>query len=454
MKQFPSVILAFFIIMLTAACSAKTAPAAVAQAPAVTITPVTIATTAPTLTQTPTAVPTMTLEASLTPAPSPTATPVLPSPTPTIGYAQECIEISDQLPADLDANGALMLYGGRYASDWNRTMFHFDLMSQRRSPLPYSSSGDALSPDGKWLAYLSVGLDEKGFWRDFLLRVTNAEGRHVDMSYWGLNWQELVGWVDEEHVLLKVPGYPGGDYIILNPFTREKTVIDFPLPETSAKGLFNPPNPRYANRQLSHWMISSINAISIYQLADQHEWTERMTSRWQGSILSSPKWSPDGRFLKMMYGVPQTSPRRIDWRVMRIDQDGSVAPLTDIVGEGEKLSWSPDSRYLAGWVQLDPNTTGYPFPNDLVLIDVEKPQVTDLCFQNAVTTTGWVENTAPVWSPDGRYLALAVSRIEQRANSRYTSEILIWDTVIIDLKARRGYLLAKDARPQVWMRKP
>lgn len=450
MKRIPAVILAFFIIMLTAACSAKTAPAAVAQAPAVTITPLTIATLPPTVTRTPTAAPGMTLEMSLTP--SPTATPALPSPTPTIGYAQECVTIEDQLPADIDADGALMLYGGRYASDWNQTMFHFDLMSLRRSPLP--DRGGPVSPDGKWLAYLQDGLDEKGYLKDSFLRVTNAEGRHIDMSYWGLNWQELVGWVDEERLLLEVPGYPGGDYIILNPFTREKTVIDFPLPGPSAKGLFYPPDPRNANRQLSHWMIFSPNAISIWQLADQSEWTERMTSRWRSTDLDSPKWSPDGRFLKMMNGVPQTSPRRVDWRVMRINQDGSVTTLTNIVGEGEALSWSPDSRYLAGWLQLDPNTTGYPFPNNLVLIDVEKPQVTNLCFENLVTDIGWVDNTAPVWSPDGRFLAIAVSRIEERTNSRYTSEVLIWDTAIIDLQARRGYLLAKDARPQAWMRKP
>lgn len=355
MKRTPAVCFALFIIILTA-CSARTAiksaPSAIAQAPAATFTPLAIAAATSTATQPP--------APSKTPAPS--LTPAMATTTPTVGYAQVCVTMEQELPADLGASGALLLYGGRYASEWNNTMFHFDLMSHRRSPVPYSALSLSLSPDGRWLAYIQQGYDELGRVKDRLLRVTDAEGRHLNLSYWGLNWQTLLGWLDAEHVLLQVPGFSGGDYISLNPLTGERTVTgENPLPEASAP-------------------------------------------------------APEGETI---------------------------------------LSASPDGRFLAGWAQMDTSGSGYPFPNRLVLVDAESKQTTDLCFENRPPSDiGWVENSAPIWSPDGRFLALAISRVEERVNSRYTSEVLIWDTAIIDLQARRGYLLARDARPQAWMRKP
>lgn len=358
MKRIPAVFFAFFIIILAAACTAQStpAPAAIAQAPAVTITSLPSATT--TATALPTAAPSET--------PSPTATtPALPSSTPPNAYAQECITIEDDLPADLGADGALLLYGGRYASVWNNTMFHFDLMSHRRSPLPYSAVELARSPDGKWLAYLQLGYDGLGRVSDRFLRVTDAEGRHLNLSYWGLNWQTLIGWQDAEHLLLHVPGQSGSNYILLNPFTGIRTAASAP---------------------------------TVTQLVEANE---------------------------------------------------------EARSDEEILAASPDGNNLAGWVQLKPPGSGYPFANDLVLMDTERTQITDLCFENQVPSDiGWVDNQPPIWSPDGRFLAVAVSRITQRSNSRYTQEVLIWDAAVIDLQARRGYVLAKDARPRVWMVKP
>ena len=101
-----------------------------------------------------------------------------------------------------------------------------DLMSRRASPFTAEgyASDFSVSPDGKWLAYLDITREHNGQ-KGRVLKVANAEGRHLDMAYWLINWQWIVGWRDDKTLLLFVPGYPGGDYIFLNPFTMHKEVV-------------------------------------------------------------------------------------------------------------------------------------------------------------------------------------------------------------------------------------
>lgn len=49
------------------------------------------------------------------------------------------------------------------------------------------------------------------------------------MSYWLLDWQYLIGWQDNQRLIIAAPGYPAGNFLILNPFTRQKEVLSIDL---------------------------------------------------------------------------------------------------------------------------------------------------------------------------------------------------------------------------------
>ncbi len=402
-----------------------------------------------------------TVRASAKPAVLSTATPspTLPkktlvnepsrTPTPTampqsaVEYRKDCIEIEEKLPSDLRLSGAMLLSGGRWESSRYYSLYHLDLMSQREAPLPSSVGPFKLSPDGKWLAYLNLADDEKGQPKGRILQVTNTEGRHLDMSSWGLNWQKLVGWQDEKHLILEAPGYPTGNFLILNPFTMQKEVIkiDVPLRLTGVEQV-------YPDLSLSYWVIQPDDSSSGYH------WRLLRRDGWQplwedhGSSFNYPDWSPDGRSFAVIGSLFHSS----YWVLLNVGLDGKAAPLTNQIGEGKELSWSPDSRFLAGWLQMDPASDG--FPNHLVLIDVNKSQLSDLCLENQ-RVNNYDRNTPPVWSPDGRFLAIGLSHIEsKKADVEYYIRETVSDTALIDLQEHRAYLLVKDAIPRAWMRKP
>ena len=73
----------------------------------------------------------------------------------------------------------------------------------------------------------------------------------------------------------------------------------------------------------------------------------------------------------------------MDGVLYELAQDGKTVFLSNRpIGEDGELYWSPDSHFLAAWLQLDISGDYYSKPKNLLLIDVEKPLLTDLCLQN------------------------------------------------------------------------
>ncbi len=456
--------LALVLLVMLSACAGSTAGVPV---------PTVSSTAAPMATATATAVPTVT-PVSLQQAAGQAvcAPPSAPTPRPTIEYRKECITIEDSVPADLHLKGALLLSDGWY----NTAMYHMDLRSLRKSPFPYYHNytyreNSSLSPDGKWLAYFELKLDEKGHQKERYLQVVNAEGRHLDMSYWTMNWQYLVGWQDNQHLILFIPGPPWNTFVILNPFTRQKEPVHIDVP-----GLYDVYGEwRFLNLMkevvpspdLAYWVRQDKDQeINIWRLIGRNRWN----TIWKGDFLPSwfygfgrgPSWSPNGRFFTMMGYYNPAIGKPDGGILLKVGVDGETAPLSNQVGLDSALSWSPNSRFIAGWLNLGvPDTMQHDFPNHLVLIDVEKPLLTDLCYENQGLADFFYTTNTPVWSPDGRFLAIGVAHNEEKEygpinpdGKRSSYEIAVPGTVLIDLQAKRAYQLFDDAIPWGWMSKP
>lgn len=140
-----------------------------------------------------------------------------------------------------------------------------------------------------------------------------------------------------------------------------------------------------------------------------------------------PIWSYDGSYA-IIYSWAE---------INRIDREGNIRDLTlDIQDQ------YPEEIRLGDYPEISPNDEQIA----IVLIAGDNPVVSRV-FTLDVNTgklTGYCENTNNIgnflWSPDNRYLAMAVARKDHG-----------WKTVIIDLKTNQRYELEGNLFPVGWL---
>jgi len=185
--------------------------------------------------------------------------------------------------------------------------------------------------------------------------------------------------------------------------------------------------------------------------------TVQLTSSPDGE--STPRWSPDGRYLAFLSSREDSSETTQLWLMNR--QGGEGVRVTRLKGDVEEYAWSPDGKRIAIVAQDAPDelttdstqkdTTAakhggkstqpkpivvdrYHFKTDVVgylgkrrshlyLLDVGTRAVQTL-------TSGRYDEKSPAWSPDGTRLAFVSKRAPEdvdRANN--------WDVYVMDARA-------------------
>jgi dipeptidyl aminopeptidase/acylaminoacyl peptidase len=171
----------------------------------------------------------------------------------------------------------------------------------------------------------------------------------------------------------------------------------------------------------------------------------RLTSTPDGE--SSPRWSPDGRYLGFVSGRQEGKGGQV-WLLDR--RGGEAQRITQIKGGVSEYQWSPDSRRLA--IVVDEETDSilkkdtaekktpkpividrYQFKRDvagyletkrshLAIFDVDAKKVETL-------TNGVDDDNSASWSPDGKWIAFV------RSPTREPAQVENSDIYVIEAKA-------------------
>jgi dipeptidyl aminopeptidase/acylaminoacyl peptidase len=191
------------------------------------------------------------------------------------------------------------------------------------------------------------------------------------------------------------------------------------------------------------WVAYTVTTVdSAKDKSDNDVW---MTS-WDGTTTirvtsspeseSTPRWSPDGRYLAFLSGRQEGKGAQI-WLLDR--RGGEAQRVTQLKGGVSEFAWSPDSKRMVLVVDEETDSIArkdtadhktpkpividrYNFKRDvagylgskrshLSLFDVETKKVETL-------TSGLEDDDTPSWSPDGRTIAFVRGPVAEPEHSR------------------------------------
>jgi Tol biopolymer transport system component len=131
------------------------------------------------------------------------------------------------------------------------------------------------------------------------------------------------------------------------------------------------------------------NADNIHQLTDSP------------GLDIEPSWSPDGT--QIAFASNRESDTGLQIYLMKADgsEQQRLGPVQP--GDNSHPSWSPDGSQIIFQSKRDTNGNVLDDNSDLFLMNADGSEITLLVFHST-------EDTEPVWSPDGKYIAFISER--------------------------------------------
>lgn len=343
-----------------------------------------------------------------TPAPLPTMESMPPTPTAQtaaeVSLEQECIPIEEQMPDDLSLSGIWVRGpGSPYLEPMDGSGMAYRIPLKGGGLFSTSKGDTAVSPDGRYLAYIDSYLDDTGNrTKSRVLRIVDSAGHPVPMGYWLIDWQWLIGWLDNRHIAV----FTGNkEILVVEPFTGKWERLPKPswlhsmdYDYEGNDGPFYSPNldsilvrPDYSTFELRDFQTGQ----TIYKgSGDPHGWDLGWSADGSTLAIGSEK------FLHVIAGSQQY----LELDTSKFD-----------IGSVRYTKLSPDGQKLV--------FTSYP-SGELFSFDLEQSKITKLC------TGGFNFLTEAVWSPDSRFVV----------QPTYTSYSDQFD-LLIDTQQLRAYKL-------------
>jgi hypothetical protein len=412
--------------------------------PTVTLTNEPSATLPPALTNTP----------SITPMSEPTSSPSLAltgtlTIPPSARLKSNCLAVNENLPAQAIVKGVILLQG------WEgNSSYRLNVENGEQTPIS-NASEMVVSPDGSKLAYIDTAQLP-----DELLVIADANGQSQKTMpwQWEEGWFEIAQWLDNEQLVLTKRGDPFYSLLILNPFTeKQKEII------TAYPYIVDYPEPLWGSYMFTRAIYDPTLTRVLYPFYHPHKagpgialW-DMQTNQAIGYFTISrdyygqiPKWSPDGQQMAIVVDeVDASNPFFMANELYTISQYGRVRHLTYLSNQHPEVtigeySWSPDGRYIAFWLWRMEAESRAPIGEALAILNVETLEVTDYCIPGRLKLEGggWGAH-APVWSPDGQQLVVESIDLEKQITA-----------ILVDLE--RGYAarIAEGLTPVGWMMSP
>ncbi|HMB25224.1 MAG TPA: hypothetical protein VKP08_20415 [Anaerolineales bacterium] len=369
-----------------------------------------------------TLLPSATLPASTnTPTPMPT---VESTSTPTaqanteVAFEQECIPVEERMPDDLILSGIWIRNRGKPYLEPMEGGTAYGVPLKGGGIFSTSQGDTALSPDGRYLAYIDTYMDDIGkSTRSRVLRIMNSSGRPLPMSYWIINWQWLIGWLDNQHLAI----FTGNkEILVLEPFTGKWERLKKPAWLDRIEYDYSGNDGPFYSPTLNRILVKP--DYSTFELKD----FQTGQTIYKGA--GDPKgweldWSADGSTLAVSLGnllnVVTGDRQDIELDASEFGIDRFDNPK--LSSDGRKLAFT--SHWSGKWF----------------LFDIEQLQIRKLCSDEF----DYWENA--VWSPDGRFVV-------QEVDSSNSGQL----DLLIDTQQLRAYKLPSGQYQHrlVWLAEP
>lgn len=422
LKILPLPVVLVLAVFIVSCGRGEAVPSATPFVPSLTPAPTQPATLTPvSLSPTPSGTPTEITTPTATGTVGPTFTPTTP---PEARLTSQCLDVLPALPSGSASSGVVVLQnrvsiGGRL----NGETYLLDLAAGTTITVEHGGFGSPVSPDRTLMAYNSTILDAQDRITANNLIIANASGKQLKAIPWETDWAGILGWTDDRRLVLyrSKPGVTFlkyDTYLVLDPFTGQRQVLgrDFPKftnqPYQRTLGwegwygvLYDPTLTRVVYPQLvgknDQQLTYALWDVSRQRLVASLENSFELPARFN-DIYPMPHWSPDGS--KFVFrGLVDVSPNLALFELYSVSRDGQVEQLTHLTSvalvQDSNLSWSPDGRYIAMFLnhwRVDISQE----PARAAVLDTTNLEITDYCVP--ISSGEGLGLPRPIWSPNGK----------------------------------------------------
>jgi Tol biopolymer transport system component len=242
------------------------------------------------------------------------------------------------------------------------------------------------------------------------------------------------GWVNDHQVVI----LQGSEFIVVDVLQNSPirfSPLDFPDFD---------PSYSYFSGDFDPFMTRAFYKSGNINLFDLG--TKRIITHIDDSYDRPPivEWQPSGERAAVV-GTISAAQKTYDSpdEIFVVEKDGQTRQLTHlydnfgVVHPIHSIRWSPDGEKIAFWLYAEKGNV------TLMVIDVGTGAVTNYCVSNVTTTNFSTDFSAPLWSPDGKYLLV---------ENRYSADSS--RLLVIDLLNKVAFPITENANPVGWMVSP
>ncbi|MBI5953583.1 MAG: hypothetical protein HY865_18155 [Chloroflexi bacterium] len=324
---------------------------------------------------------------------TPTGSPTAEQPTPAsqdqpveLSLEAGCIPIEDEIPADLSFSGSWIRNDEAPYLEYLNEGSTYTVPLEGKGLFSTDKDDFAISPDGKYLAYIDKYIDPvRHDMEKRILRIIKSSGHVLSMNYWAVDWQWIIGWVDNQHLALSI----GKEVAVLNPFTGEWKKFESPKWLSEDSKYYSFPyiyvdTPRYSYAPTLNWLLLETDHRTL-EVRDM----QSGELIWNVDGYVEPVWSGDGSTLALMttesIALITKEGRTSKFHIP--DMDINYFHNTGISPNGQKLISSSS------------------YPDEIFIFDFDERKISKVC--NRGYSAGWYPSLPP-WSPDSRFVVQSI----------------------------------------------